>query len=80
MTMKQRVSLLTFVSVGVAKVFCIPLNGGWRLVVDEVWGLTVGSWRRLAAVGGRWRLAVGGPRGLSLRGVLRGRPCTAHYF
>ena len=27
------------------------------------------GWRRLAAVGGGWRLAVGGPQGLSLRAV-----------
>ena len=40
------------------------------LVAIASWRLAVGGWRRLAAVGGSWQLAVGGPLGRSLRAVL----------
>ena len=41
--------------------------------LNNGWRLAVGGWWRLAVGGGWWRLAVGGPGGLSLRAVLNKR-------
>ena len=48
----------------------LAVDGDWRRwVIDNCWGLAVGGWQRLAAVGS-WRLVVGRLWGPSLRAVL----------